>query len=647
MNKPGLTISHIFFADDTLIFLRAKEENCRKLSQVIDDYCLASGQKVNKSKSSVFFGNNVPESLSFHLTNILSMERVGDPGVHLGVPAIWGCSKKSGLAYVKERLLGKLRGWKKAALSQVGREVLIKAVAQAIPAYPMNLFKFPTSLCNELDAMISKFWWGQKDGEQRIHWVSREKLGWAKDMGGLGLRSFKVFNYALLAKQCWRLIEEPNSLWGLVLKARYFPNCSFMDAKRGGRASWAWSSLLTGRDILRNGAHWQIMSGNEVKVWVDRWIPSIPMRRPSPSGTVQVSNNLVVNSLICSENRMWDIDFLKPFLERSEFDVILKTHIGDPLLRDRLVWPLDKKRVYSVKFGYKWVVGRNLPHGGINIGSSVTIPAHLWKCVWKLEASPKIRCFLWKTFQEAVATMANLFRRRSSPSRYARFVRIRMKELYIYFCNARGWRLFGSGEAWVILAISLLVSTFKEAQGGPYTTPPPRGLDQLVDVCWSPHCPGFVKINVDASWGSCDGQGFMGIVALDEEWRFLAASRSGVKATSVAMGEAMAILHGCMLGKRMGWNKIILETDSLESISCLRDMAKKGSWDAFPSLLDCVRLGKEFLDCRWSWVPRPANSAADHLASRSSREVCDHVWVNRPPSSLVHVLCNNGLPCPP
>ncbi|KAM1765949.1 hypothetical protein ACFX11_005016 [Malus domestica] len=32
MNKPGPTISHIFFADDTLIFLRAEEENCRKLS---------------------------------------------------------------------------------------------------------------------------------------------------------------------------------------------------------------------------------------------------------------------------------------------------------------------------------------------------------------------------------------------------------------------------------------------------------------------------------------------------------------------------------------------------------------------------------------------------------------------------------------
>ena len=114
--------------------------------------------------------------------------------------------------------------------------------------------------------MISQFWWGQKNGERRIHWVSREQLGRPKEDGGLGLRCFVEFNDALLAKQCWRLVMEPNSLWASVLKARYFPNCSFFDAKRGGRASWAWSSLLEGRAIIREKAHWQIMNGNEVRV---------------------------------------------------------------------------------------------------------------------------------------------------------------------------------------------------------------------------------------------------------------------------------------------------------------------------------------------------------------------------------------------
>lgn len=76
--------------------------------------------------------------------------------------------------------------------------MLIKAVAKAIFAYSINLFKFLTTLCNELDAMISNFWWWQKEREKHIHWASKEKLGRSKADGGLGFKSFVDFNDALL-----------------------------------------------------------------------------------------------------------------------------------------------------------------------------------------------------------------------------------------------------------------------------------------------------------------------------------------------------------------------------------------------------------------------------------------------------------------
>lgn len=49
----------------------------------------------------------------------------------------------------------------------------------------------------------------------------------------------------------------------------------------------------------------------------------------------------------------------------------------------------------------------------------------------------------------------------------------------------------------------------------------------------------------------------------------------------------------------------------------------------------------------WRWIPRTANQAADLVASLTVRRTCPDVWVLRPPSSLVHMLSCDGLPCPP
>lgn len=99
------------------------------------------------------------------------------------------------------------------------------------------------------------------------------------------------------------------------------------------------------------------------------------------------------------------------------------------------------------------------------------------------------------------------------------------------------------------------------------------------------------------------------------------------------------------MGIAMGMNFVVVESDSLELISFLNGEISNGRWEAFPALLRCKLLGESFQDCHWSWTPRSANLAADQLASQRCVEMCDYTWVDRPPSSLVHVLNNDGLPC--
>ena len=56
---------------------------------------------------------------------------------------------------------------------KAGREILIKAVIQAIPSYATTVFRFPIGLCQEITSMANRYWWGQRQGERKIHWLNK------------------------------------------------------------------------------------------------------------------------------------------------------------------------------------------------------------------------------------------------------------------------------------------------------------------------------------------------------------------------------------------------------------------------------------------------------------------------------------------
>ena len=143
-----------------------------------------------------------------------------------------GRNKRNTFNDIKEKLCRKLFGWKEKMLSKAGKEVLIKAMALAIPTYTMSCFKLPDTLCDELIAMIRKFWWGQRKDGNKILWLSWEKMCEPKSNRGMAFKNLKLFNLALLAKQGWRHQVGHDSLVYRVLKVKYFPICDFIHASK-------------------------------------------------------------------------------------------------------------------------------------------------------------------------------------------------------------------------------------------------------------------------------------------------------------------------------------------------------------------------------------------------------------------------------
>ena len=78
----------------------------------------------------------------------------------MGLLSLLGRNKKNTFNSINDKLRKQLAGWKEKLLSKVGKEVLIKVVAQAIPTYTMSVFKLSDSLCEDLTSMIRNFWWG-------------------------------------------------------------------------------------------------------------------------------------------------------------------------------------------------------------------------------------------------------------------------------------------------------------------------------------------------------------------------------------------------------------------------------------------------------------------------------------------------------
>ncbi|XP_023928297.1 uncharacterized mitochondrial protein AtMg00310-like [Quercus suber] len=138
----------------------------------------------------------------------------------------------------------------------------------------MGVFLLPVKLCNELNALCARFWWGQTGEERKIHWKNWGVLTRSKKEGGMGFRELKDFNLAMLAKQGWRLIQDRDSLLYKCFKARYFPYCTFLEASDVPNCSYVWKSLMATQPILKKGCCWRVGDGTAIRVMVDKWIPN-------------------------------------------------------------------------------------------------------------------------------------------------------------------------------------------------------------------------------------------------------------------------------------------------------------------------------------------------------------------------------------
>ncbi|XP_023871998.2 uncharacterized protein LOC111984613 [Quercus suber] len=409
-SRSGPKLSHLFFADDSLIFGQATHEECAEIRRILKVYEDSSGQQLNKQKTSLYFSRNTAREVQEAIKTLFGAQVIKQHETYLGLPSLVGRSKTNSFAQLKEKVAKKLSGWKEKLLSPAGKEVLIKAVAKAVPTYTMSCFKIPNSICDELTSMVSQFWWGQKKEERKMAWLSWDKLCLPKDKGGMGFRDLKAFNRALLAKQGWRLQTHPNSLFYRVFKAKYFPDCNFAQASLGRNPSYAWRSIMSAQEVVKKGMKWRVGNGDSILLWSDKWLPAPAAQKIlSPTNHI-LPNDAKVSALIDLEKKEWNEQLVRQVLGEEEADLVLGIPLSLHLPPDRCIWAENPKGKFTVRCAYK-----SLMEGHINCSegecSDSTVMKKIWRSIWGMKTPNKIRSFAWKACRGILPTKENLKRR--------------------------------------------------------------------------------------------------------------------------------------------------------------------------------------------------------------------------------------------
>ncbi|XP_025693017.1 uncharacterized protein [Arachis hypogaea] len=690
-------ITHLLFADDCIIFAGAQEEDIYQLIQVINKYTEASGQRINIDKSGLIFGRHVSIQRRVYIEEITGMTTWEDPGRYLGLPARWGRSKNKALEWIQEKMLDKMQGWKERLLNQAGKEVLIKAVIQAIPVYAMNIIKFPKSFCKRIEAAIARFWWKSNGKERSIHWKSWAKMTRSKTKGGLGFKDLECQNIAHLAKQAWRLLKEEDAIWVQTLKAIYYPNCSLWEADMGRNASWIWKSLLEGRDFLRRNGRWSIGNGAEVDVWQDNWVTGLGKLERNGDGGIRKVSELI------REGEGWDRKKIEDIFHGSIAELIIKTPVSMINKKDHLIWQHRQDGQYTVRTGYHVAKEEKESKEERRICKASTSQdwKEVWEAIWRLPIPQKVRMFLWKAANRILPVNAILHQRRiiktptcsicqkedetiehalllcpwtravwfgSSiqvvPTAYnvrnfggwmmEKITRIKTetgseqgkilcKIGYLCWCiwKARNQHIFQQTEInpqkVIIQSDYLSAEFYKATQGSTTAIIPDMGRGGVRKrITWRPPPKNRLKVNTDAAFHKDTGQASLAAVVRDWQGKVITGTTGTFKTISPLTAEAQAYREALILIKNLQIHNCIIETDSLPLVQAIKARTPIAEADAV--MRDIFQLLDEAPDVGATWTPRDGNKLAHQLAAMTAGNYLARQWVTNPPNQVRNII---------
>jgi len=183
---------------------------------------------------------------------------------YLGLPLGAKFEEKSIWEPVVERFGKIFSGWKTKYLSEGTRVTLIKSVLSRVPAYICSLFRIPSSMANQLEAIQRRFMWGSFEDDFRCHLVKWNIVKQPSPKGGLGIKDFIIFNEAIFGKWLWRFMNEKDELWKVVIEAKHGTEGLNWIPSNGSYYVGLWTFIIRGWDCFFSNIVFEVGDGSSI-----------------------------------------------------------------------------------------------------------------------------------------------------------------------------------------------------------------------------------------------------------------------------------------------------------------------------------------------------------------------------------------------
>lgn len=265
-----LSLTHLCFADDLMVFVEGTKESVEGAISVFDDYAAWSGLSISLEKSTVYMAGVSDNEKSRILTNFPLAEG-SLPVRYLGLPLMTKAMRKLDYMPLVERVRSKISTWTSRFLSYAGRLQLMKSVLMSIVNFWAAVFRLPSKGMKEIKQLCAAFHWSGpslKSTGVKVAWSDICKL---KEEGGLGIRALKEVNKAYGLKLIWRMLSG-ESLWGSWIKMYLLKGKSFWQVKETTQiGSWMWRKMLKMRDLAKMFYRKEVGNGRHTLFWYDKW----------------------------------------------------------------------------------------------------------------------------------------------------------------------------------------------------------------------------------------------------------------------------------------------------------------------------------------------------------------------------------------